>query len=261
MPAGSHQIALNLLGSAFLVGTDDPVTAAEISRLWHPFLQTEAAESAQAVTVDGATTSDRLGQFATTLNATALDAAPTLAIHAGVVARHGVAIAMPASSGVGKSTLTAACIRRGFDYLSDEALCLSYQDGSVVGYPRPIALSAWSVTAVHACAVGVPVGDESLFTADDLGARNHLGAARLGHVVMLDRAGDPRSAPSLTRASRPDAVTLLLRLSFNHYRRPADAVRLAADVVRAADVWRLRYGDPLDAADLLCSKLADGPQT
>jgi hypothetical protein len=53
----------------------------------------------------------------------------------------------------------------------------------------------------------------------------------------------------------------LLQQSFNHYRRPADAVRLVADVVSRAQVWTLRYSDPLAAADLLRESLGQADET
>ena len=252
--AVSYQVGVKLLGSSFVLDTTDPITVANVRRLWLPFVEGESDVTARLVAGAGTTPSARLAHFAVSVNASALDAAADLAIHAGVVAHDGVAIAMPATSGTGKSTMTAACLRRGFRYVSDEALCLDYSDGSVVPYPRPIALSAWSVGAVGARATGTPAGDELLFTAEDLGSCRHAGPARLGHVVVLDRRATGR--PSLSPEPRPTGVTLLLQLSFNHYRRPADAVRLAADVISDAEVWTLRYSDPLDAADLLWSSLA-----
>jgi hypothetical protein len=255
---------LNLLGSTFVIETTDDTTADDVERLWWSFLsefgerefvQPHAEAEADVVSPVGATSAERLLHVATAMNAAALLAAPELTIHAGVVARDGVAVAMPAASGVGKSTLTAACLRVGLAYVSDEALCLRYSDGGVVPYPRPIALSAWSAAAIAAVGQGTPAGDELLYTAADLGSVNQHERARLGHIVVMERAAAGPS--SLTSARRPDAVALLLGLSFNHFRRPADAVRLIADVVSAASVWTLRYTDPLAAAGLIRSELLD----
>jgi hypothetical protein len=251
-PLPAHQASLNLLGSPFVIETADATTADDVRRLWRSFLQPHAETSADIVSAVGATPGERLLHVATAMNAAALLAAPELTIHAGVVAHDGVAVAMPADSGVGKSTLTAACLRVGFRYVSDEALCLRYPDGAVVPYPRPIALSAWSAAAIAAVGHGTPAGDELLYTAADLGAANQQEPARLGHIVVIERGA---AGSSLTPARRPDAVALLLGLSFNHFRRPADAVRLIADVVSATSVWTLRYTDPLAAAGLLRSTL------
>jgi hypothetical protein len=251
---------VNLLGSVFELDTDDAATFADVQRLWRPFLATDAASAAAvAVRLDEASAPERLQHFATAVNAAALDAAPHFAVHAGVVAYGGVAVAMPAVSGTGKSTMTAACLRRGFRYVSDEALCMRYADGTVVPYPRPIALSPWSVGAVAASDRGIPAVDEFLFTAEDLGSERQAEPARLGHLVVLDRREG--AAPALSPEGRPNGITLLLQLSFNHYRRPVDAVRLAAEVVAGAEVWRLEYSDPLEAADLLwTSFVGERPQ-
>ncbi len=265
MSGPAESVAVRLLGSTFAASTASVTTADAIRRLWSPFLVGEAdggaadGVKATVVPLDGDTDSDRLSAFAVAVNASALDRAPDFAVHAAVVARGRDAIAMPASSGVGKSTLTAACLRVGFSYLSDEALCLREPDGRVVPYPRPIALSHWSARAVKAPTPGVEAGDELLFTADEL--RSHLATdaevdgLRLRHVVLLDRRAE--GPPAIQESPRPNAVTRLLELSFNHYRRPADAVQLAAAVVAQAGVWTLRYSDPLDGARLLWSTFGE----
>lgn len=50
-------------------------------------------------------------------------------MHASAVARDGVAVAFVGRSGGGKSTLTYACLRRGFDLLSEDVLHCSQQAG------------------------------------------------------------------------------------------------------------------------------------
>ena len=50
-------------------------------------------------------------------------------MHASAVARNGVAVAFVGRSGGGKSTLTYACLRRGFDLLSEDVLHCSLRPG------------------------------------------------------------------------------------------------------------------------------------
>jgi hypothetical protein len=66
-------------------------------------------------------------------------------IHAGVVAVDGSAILLPGRSLSGKSTLTAALVRAGATYYSDEYALLA-PDGRVLPYPRPIALRPTATT-------------------------------------------------------------------------------------------------------------------
>ncbi len=62
----------------------------------------------------------------------------TAAIHAGAVAWRGGGILLPGSSGVGKSTLTAALVRLGAHYYSDDLALL--KDGLLSPYAAPLAL-------------------------------------------------------------------------------------------------------------------------
>lgn len=62
-----------------------------------------------------------------------------VAIHAGVVAYLGRTVLLPGRSFAGKSTLTAALVRRGAEYFSDEYALLR-PDGLVCPYPRPLGM-------------------------------------------------------------------------------------------------------------------------
>lgn len=61
-----------------------------------------------------------------------------LDIHAGVVAGEAGCVLLPAPPGSGKSTLTAALVRAGLDFLSDEVALLA--DGTLEAIPFPLAL-------------------------------------------------------------------------------------------------------------------------
>jgi hypothetical protein len=61
-------------------------------------------------------------------------------MHAGAVAKNGVAAIVPAPSGSGKSTLTAYLVARGYDYLSDDLVPLLAQDDAVAPFPLPISV-------------------------------------------------------------------------------------------------------------------------
>ena len=63
-----------------------------------------------------------------------------VAVHAAVIAHHGVAMLVPATSGAGKSTLTAAAARAGATVLSDEYALVDPATGLVTGWPRPVRL-------------------------------------------------------------------------------------------------------------------------
>jgi hypothetical protein len=190
--------------------------------------------------------------FLAELNGAAIDAYDQLAIHAGVVRLRDRTIAFPAESGRGKTTLTAACLDRGFTYISDEALCIRLDDLSVDPYPRPLALSNWSRVALG---LDPNLGGNSLpLTAAALGASVESAGPPLTDVV-LPTFGDSGDAPRLVATSRSDVMARLLELSFNHYKFGREAFRVASELARRTRAWQLSYGEPRRAAELLAERL------
>jgi hypothetical protein len=240
-------VRLSVLGSTVGVRCDDDC-AAELSRLFAPF--------GTATETDGPVlelhTPDQLTGTVAAINAIALAGAPYFAAHAGVVARDGRTAAFVGPSGAGKTTLTAACLLAGLEYVSDEALCLSWEDAAVWPYPRPLGLSAWT-----AGALGVPLPaeppDELLVTAADLGARVAAPPLRLAHLVLLDQDG-PTGEPAVL--PRSAGVAGLLRRSFTHWHRPQRAFELAHEALAGVRVWSLRPGDPRADATTITSLLS-----
>ncbi|MEO9240184.1 MAG: hypothetical protein ABI418_19075, partial [Jatrophihabitantaceae bacterium] len=80
----------------------------------------------------------------------AVSRSPLLCIHAGVVLGRAGVLAFPGQSGLGKSTLTAALVRAGFGYLSDETLALQRRTGRVARFARPLGLApdVWELLGV-----------------------------------------------------------------------------------------------------------------
>lgn len=262
-------VELRFFGARVVVDTHSSELAGVVRALWAPFLASDADLSTSGVATQATVIEipdadqalpNRLGWLNATLNSTAMELSPCLCIHAGVVACDEGVVAFPGRSGAGKSTLTSACLRHGFDYVSDEGLCLDYDLATVRPYPRPIGLSPWSVAAMgeRGAGGGVEAGEDWLMSAADLGSRAtppgtpHL---RVVHVVLLDRRPDIPAA--LQEAERREAIEALLTMSFNHYKRPADALALVAAVVTEARVSRLTYSDPHEAARLLAADVSD----
>ena len=189
----------------------------------------------------------------TEINREAVGGLKLLAIHSGVVGGPGGAVAFPAPSGAGKSTVTAACLIAGFDYLSDEALILT-DEGTVVPYPKPLSLSVKSRRLLGLGNGSIPGGelDEVAMTPAELGASIGRPDSELRHLVILERSSGP---PALVRQPASEAVTTLLRYSFNHYLRPEAAYRLACRIAGSSEVWRLTIDHPVDAAELMAERL------
>jgi len=247
------------MGTNFRVLTQDDQLAHRVDDLLRTFESTpsaaRAANTIQIVTLPDGThrlyrdcyrvtsqrqPTDLLPALVATINRTAVERSEKFAVHAGVVGLDEKIVAFPATSGGGKTTLTAACLLSGFAYLSDEALVLG-ESGEVIPYPKPLALSAWSCRAL-----GIDVEDaETLVTAADLGAIIGPGGSPVTDIVIATFGA---AEEHLTPLPRSQAVTALLAHSFNHYRDPARAFRLATGTASNARVWKLDYNDPLTAA-------------
>jgi hypothetical protein len=233
-----------------------------IEALWAPFLRSpsDVPEDARMLEVSSEDFARSLSACAVEVNAFALTACTDLAVHAGALDVGGATMALPGTSGAGKSTLTAACVRAGMGYVSDEALCLPYGTNTVRPYPRPIALSPWSM---HALAMpgssgagdgSAAPGATEFIVAPSVFGETCAEPGPLHHVVIPQRTAN--ADPELTPLHRADVTALMLKLSFNHFRRPSDAFDLMIERVRSADVWQLRYSDPVSAARLLVDRFA-----
>ena len=258
-----------ILGTDYRVRIDDRELGVRVRDLFGGFVRTtRAARAANTiqlaafpdgtqrllrdcyrVTVQGPAT-QLLPALVSTINRSAVEESEELAIHAGVVAIGDSTIAFPSVSGNGKTTLTAACLLSGFSYISDEALVLD-GNGSVIPYPKPLALSKWSCETL-----GIAVeGDETLVTAADLGAVVAQGGTELTDIVVAEFGHPAEGIVSLPKSA---AVPVLLGLAFNHFKDPGRAFRIATDVAAKTRVWRLSYGDPRRAALILRDHLGPG---
>ena len=196
-----------------------------------------------------------LDAFLGELNRRAVDDMDYYGVHAGVVTAGDRTIALPGVSGAGKTTLVGACLRTGFDYVSDEALCLEYFTRVVIPYPKPLGLSEWSLMELS---VTVPEhepdanGSKTPVRPEALGGAIAMAPPPLSDLVTFERRPGP---PELRELPSSQVVASLLRYSFNHYKRPADAFALTTEVARSCRGWVLGYDSPRDGAELLRSAL------
>ena len=262
-PTGSTRV--EALGTIFDLAVDDDVLSRTLARLLSDVQVDDAATAPPVVRVTGQgpwhATSPAVEQVATdfsaalslcmtALNLSAIAGTMTLAFHCAVLARDGAALVMPAASGTGKTTLCAALLQRGWDYVSDEALCLGFDDLAVRAYARPLALSTWSADVLGV--VGTPGSDEVFIMPADLGAKIARDTIGMAHLVMLERDG---TTPRLDPVSRADGAAALMRNSFTQHLNAPAALAQVARLLSCATTHRLHLGDPHQAADLLTSSL------
>ena len=140
-------------------------------------------------------------------------------LHASVVARNGRAIAFVAPSGIGKSTIAASLIERGYALMTDDAAALSLHDDLVMvqpGMPQ-LGLRAPSLEALPRFrAETSTVTDDkrrfALMATKGNGLRFENRALPLGAIYFLRRSGLART-PEI-RPSKPaqSIVTLMSSL-------------------------------------------------
>ncbi|MFN8019191.1 MAG: PqqD family peptide modification chaperone [Acidimicrobiales bacterium] len=118
-----------------------------------------------------------------------------LALHAGAVrSPEGTVVAIAGPSGSGKSTLVAQLVQAGWDYLTDEALGLG-PDLGTIAYPKPLALAPASRRAL-----GLGEGPD-LVRADELRAASAVAPGAAGPLAAVVVAA---YAPGSFQAERLD---------------------------------------------------------
>ena len=183
-----------------------------------------------------------------------------LMLHAGAVARGGRGLLLPAVQDTGKSTLTAALVLEGFDYLSDEIGAIDPITARLYPFPKHIWLDDDSLD--HFPGLSERLGDTDaplnefflqrfLRPADDLGAKLS-GPAPAGWIVFpsMDRGGPARLEP----IAKSDTLHRLATNCFNLFRYRDRGLYLFKNVVEAAEVFELRGGTPRERATILADR-------
>ena len=157
-----------------------------------------------------------LEQLASELDAVvALEASPSLFVHAGVVGWHGGAIVIPGRSMTGKTSLVLALVTAGATYYSDEYAVFDRQ-GQIHPFPRPMHLR-----------VGQN-GEWQKITAESLGSRVATSALPVALIVATQYDPQARWSPRLLEPGQ--AVLQLFDNTVDALRRPEDAIDIFARV-------------------------------
>jgi hypothetical protein len=198
------------------------------------------------------------------VNRAVVEASPQhLLLHAGCVVAGGSGIVLPGAPGSGKSTVTAALVRHGMGYLSDELAALAGDATTVLPYPKALALEPPSIAALHG-------GDESfiaLWSAPEPGG-SPWSAIGKSHVVP-DRirpgasAGPsparlvvvphyrPRGDAALHPLTASEGLIELVTNTVNLERHGGRGVSLLADLAERCACYRLEYSDVEEACSIV----------
>jgi hypothetical protein len=163
-------------------------------------------------------------------------------VHAGVVAWEGRAIVIPGIAGSGKTTLTAALVRAGAGYLSDEYALIDDR-GWVHPFPKPLF--------VRKRPDRQPVREP----VEKLGGVQLTKPLPIGLVVFASY-GARRWRPR--RLSPGEAVLELLKHTLSGQRRPHEAVHRLGQVAAAAPVLKGARGEAEVSARQILAMMTGG---
>ncbi|MEX2556720.1 MAG: hypothetical protein WEB06_13980 [Actinomycetota bacterium] len=198
------------------------------------------------------------------MNNAVAEARHVLVVHAGVVvAPDGNAVVLPATSGGGKTTLTAGLVRAGFDFLSDEMMAIDPVSLRVLPVPRSLFMKPGTFEALGVQPPDVSEAARLLLdgtwpvTPDDLRPGSLGGPAPVRTVIAPTYR--PGSETRIERVSRAAGLSDLAGQAFNlEMFGGAAGIELLAEVVRPASCYRLAVGR-LDEAVAAVSEAAAAP--
>jgi hypothetical protein len=181
--------------------------------------------------------------FENDLQLTVADAAPRrVFVQAGVVGWRGRAIVIPGLSLSGKSTLTAALVRLGATYYSDEYAVFTYH-GRVQPFARPLQLRQTN---------GQP---GARVTAESLGGETGVRSLPVGLVVETRYRSGCRWRPR--RGTGAEGTLALLANAVPIRRRPRRTVEVLSRAVRNAGHLKGVRGEAAAVAERIVTEFAD----
>jgi hypothetical protein len=181
-----------------------------------------------------------------------------LALHAGAASADGQGLLLPAPQETGKSTIVAALLQRGFNYLSDEVGALDPITRRMYPHPKLLHLDPDAVDLFPGLEGRLEdrkgrarSSIERTVRPSDLDA-GVGGPAPVRWVVFMSR--DRQGPPRLTPVARAEAVEQMAENAFNLYRYGDRGVVLLARIAEGAETFRIDGGTALERADLLAER-------
>lgn len=195
-----------------------------------------------------------LGQLVSILNEYAGWTHTCPVIHAGAVrAPNGGIILLAGPAGCGKSTLTGAFVREGWDYLGDEAIGVRPGSLVAVGYPKRLVVDARSRRVLGLDQYEDPCGDpaESATGLQDSGVQpadlrrgvNLLGGdvGPVGQIILPSFL--PGAEPGLDWLPPGQGAIRLLANTLNLARSGQTGVETVCELAASVPVRTLTFGD------------------
>lgn len=171
-----------------------------------------------------------------------------LLIHAACLKRNGTGILLPGVSGSGKSTLSAWLLSRGFDYLTDELICVDPESFAVEAFTRPLNIKRPGMEAVQR-AFGESFGDGdtleggiSFLVPHRLFGDRYAGSRTQVHVVVFPRYSSSADF-SLEPLSTAKTALLLMQTFVNARNHAEHGFHDLTAFARTLSGFELHYSD------------------
>ncbi|RKY64736.1 MAG: hypothetical protein DRP99_01545 [Candidatus Latescibacterota bacterium] len=183
--------------------------------------------------------------------------------HAGVVARDGVGVILPAEPGGGKMSLVTALLELGFEYLSDEFAILDPESMTVLPFPKALCFKEEGMELFPHLKpgslrvewdMGGRTGRLWYLDPSDLGFKVSGEVRKVSYVVFPERDG-PEGAKVISKAKAALKLAENL-LNFEFFGR--DVLDVVLNVVNRAECLHLRAGSPQDGAQVIDDLLEEG---
>ncbi len=200
-----------------------------------------------------------LWQLPTIVNDTVSHSESMVVLHAGAVRTPGgrvVVVSGPMNTG--KSTLVAALLARGCDYLGDESIGIDASSLHAWAYPKPLTLDPTSQALVGLDPVGAPLTPGEHRRPEQI--RREVSAlwGDVGGVdLVLHTAYRPQSPASAVRLSAQQAIELLLGNTLNLVRSGNEGLATLCRVAESVPVVSITHGDTLALAERVVATGAD----
>ena len=175
--------------------------------------------------------------------------------HASGAVHDGRAVVFPAAMEAGKTTLVAGLVRRGMQYLTDEAVAVD--PATLLAHPFPKALSidpgSWEVLADFR--PGLDPEAEHLAAEQWHVPVEHVRPGSIAEAAPIDFVVFPRYSPGgpteLTSISRAEAFLALRENSFNLAHHGTRGFFAITEAIRRSQCYRLAVSDLDRACDVL----------
>jgi hypothetical protein len=200
------------------------------------------------------------------ISQTAVDASSEhLLIHAAALETANGVLLLPAPADAGKTTLTAALIRAGLGYLTDEVVALSPED-HVLPFPRPLTLEPESLAALAALDPAAPSWSAVPEVRRNVGRQGnpdewtHIPVANIRPSAMGQPSAPrvvvfPRYQPDVTTRLEPagtaDSLLELATNAFNLERHGGNGLARLARLAEECSCFRLHLSELADACRLV----------